>query len=111
MTMYKVILLWSVIVISVNTYSSDSNELVKKNGIEKFENNFFVKYEEKTKTKDDDYLIKTTFFDKNKTIYYGTELYYIASHKIFYHPDRGSIDIKNPEEAFKDLERKFNKKG
>ena len=89
-------------------FSSDND---KKNGIEKFDNDFFVKYEEKTKMQDGDFVIKTTFFDKKKGMYYGTDLFYIVSHKIFYHPDRGNIDIKNPEEAFKDLERKFNKKG
>lgn len=107
--MYKLLLWVAFSMVSTSLYPTDSNnQLVKKNGVEKFENVSFVKYEKRTKMEDGDFLIKTTFFDKKKTSYYGTEMYYSSWDNTFYYSEN-TFDIKNPELVFKKLEKKFNK--
>lgn len=115
--MRKLCLLVSFVLISANLYpnyvsntviypSYSNSTLVKKNEIERFENDFFVKYEEKIKD-GDDFLIKTVFFRKKTNSYYGNEMRYVTWHKIYYH-DKDGLDIKNPKEAFEALDKKFN---
>lgn len=107
--MSKLWLLVSCVLIAVRLYPSFGNNtlLVTRNKIEKMESDFFVKYEERLKD-GDDFLIKIVFFEKKKNNYYGKQMQYVTSQRLYYHHKDG-LDIKNPKEAFEQLQNKFNK--